>query len=273
VRSEPANNSCHGSRHPRAACAFTLIELLVVIAIIGVLLAVLLPALGAAREAGRASVCLSNHRQMHLICQTYADENKGYGPAIGQPYTESPNWAFVVQNGAGRLGSTSAEIYSKTSIIVCPTLAGVYAREMTRTYAMNATGHSGLLRPDGTVDPSNFDTPVDRLGKGALPAHIRFDLVDRPSVRVLFVDSLIDTAPATQVTTAAASTVETPSNVPPPTRTASVLDFRLPLHVQYRLARAHAKSNTQWAAFDGSAHRQPVGTMPKVPEEWLDPLP
>jgi prepilin-type N-terminal cleavage/methylation domain-containing protein len=69
-----------GQADARRCRGFTLVELLVVIAIIGVLVALLLPAVQAAREAARRISCGSNLRQIGVAIQTYHDVNRAMPP-------------------------------------------------------------------------------------------------------------------------------------------------------------------------------------------------
>jgi prepilin-type N-terminal cleavage/methylation domain-containing protein len=129
---------------------FTLVELLVVIAIIGVLVALLLPAVQAAREAARRTGCSSALRQVGLAMQNYHDTNQAFpigvsndipGPGNGSngnwtwparilPYIEQSGIYAVINVGIGNAPSPTAStpiaqaIMTPIKVFTCPSDPG-----------------------------------------------------------------------------------------------------------------------------------------------------
>lgn len=80
---EPRPDSQHGTRAIEVQHGFTLVELLVVVAIIGLLMGILLPALGRAREVAMQTSCASQIRQLGVALTSFADGHNNRYPIAG----------------------------------------------------------------------------------------------------------------------------------------------------------------------------------------------
>lgn len=137
---------------------FTLIELLVVIAIIAILAAMLLPALGAAKEKGRRIKCMNNLRQVGLAMVMYANDNNDRLPNSG---TAGGGWLWDLDRPTRDLIISSG---TKRDILYCPAFHAYYKNANANTVEQwwNYAG-SGCVLSYITLIQRNGPNPADLL--------------------------------------------------------------------------------------------------------------
>jgi type II secretory pathway pseudopilin PulG len=171
-RRNPGHTPCVPAPGGRAAvrAAFTLVELLVVIGIIVLLVGILVPVVGRARQSGQSVACLGNLRQIGVAFHLYADANNGFlpDPAATQESWESmlrehlPNREVFHCMSDGGLFDKLRSSYdwrdtgnSQTTIAGKPLIA---VRRPTTVIAFDAlpdwhaTGRINALRVSGSVE-------------------------------------------------------------------------------------------------------------------------
>jgi prepilin-type N-terminal cleavage/methylation domain-containing protein len=115
---------------------FTLIELLVVISIIALLIALLLPVLGAAREHARRTQCRANNRSLVLALFTYAAENREYFPMHTTGGVTTALLPF--------LGMQESDLNGKSHVFICPSAVDKRPEDFTYLNGWSGFDYGGL---------------------------------------------------------------------------------------------------------------------------------
>ncbi len=157
--------------------AFTLIELLVVIAVIAILMAILMPALKAAREQGKRAVCLHNLKQLTLAWILYADDNSGKLVNSDVSYEGKPPvttwWVHWPTNDIDstmwewHIAIEEGQLYPYCKIVKlyrCPNAPRKYGLTYTIADSMNGFCGWDLHTPDLKITNRNqILRPIERM--------------------------------------------------------------------------------------------------------------
>lgn len=151
----------------RKRLGFTLVELLVVIAIIGILIALLLPAVQAAREAARRTQCSNNLRQLGIAVHNYADINQEQFVPLAN-WTLNGSWAWEGVNDTG----------ASWQFFLLPFMEGSSTYDKVRwDWRMAETTPTGL-DPSGNLPTNNAVTRAFRAPGLLCPTRRTSALVD-----------------------------------------------------------------------------------------------
>ena len=131
---------------------FTLIELLVVVAIIGVLAAILLPALARAREASRRASCQNNLKQFGLVYKLYAGESKG------QKFPTQRQNQSSWESGDPMDASHTCDSYPEPSYM--PDIVSIYPEYLTDLAILDCPSNP-LVEPNMWHFENDIKNPID----------------------------------------------------------------------------------------------------------------
>ena len=170
----------------RRGRAFTLVELLVVVAVVALLVAILLPAMTAARERVRRAQCAANLRQLAAATLAYADHNRGLMPGVAQHPQQPHDWVCWQDSGAFDSPDDSALAAHlgrplDVRILRCP----ADDRE-ART-----AGGGGLIGPATSRYPYSYTMNRFLGDRGSV--RMRVTRIGRTSQKVLFVEEDVRT--------------------------------------------------------------------------------